>query len=43
MRVDTRQYAAAELAFSRAHELNPAWDDARTNRDRVRRQLALRG
>jgi tetratricopeptide (TPR) repeat protein len=41
--VATRQYAAAELAFSRAHELNPDWDDARTNRDRVRRQLALRG
>ena len=40
--VATRQYDAAEQAFSRAHELNMAWDDARTNMDRVRRELALR-
>ena len=37
------RYEDAEEAFSRAHDLNPAWDDARANRDRVRRQLALRG
>jgi hypothetical protein len=38
-----QRYEAAEQAFARAHDLNPTWDDARTNRQRVRRRLERGG
>jgi tetratricopeptide (TPR) repeat protein len=34
-----QRYEAAELAFARAHDLDPDWSDARANRERVRRRL----
>ena len=38
-----QRYEAAEQAFARAHDLNPNWNDARTNRQRVRRRLESGG